>query len=82
MPTYQRDRETVRASCGVRLAPLDGASASVHAFRTWTGEATVVTWCGIEADLGDQSRLTKDLVSCVPCGQASKAAFWRGASDV
>ena len=76
--TYQRDNETVRASCGVRIAPGHGASASVHAFRTWTGEATLATWCGLDVDLGDQSRLTKDLVSCRQCAQASKAAFWRG----
>lgn len=73
-----RDRQTVRTACGVRTDPTHWASATVHAHRTWTGEATILTWCGLDVDLSAGARQTTDLVSCLSCGRASWLAFRDG----
>lgn len=72
---YQRDRATQRTVVGVRLNPTHWASVTVHAFRQWTGAATLQTWCGITADLEDGARQTTDLISCTQCSQASWKAL-------
>lgn len=50
---------------------------TVHAHRQWTGNNTMLLWCGIEADFSAGARQTTDLISCVQCAQASWTA-WRG----
>ena len=72
---YKRDHQTAKVSAGVRVNPGHWASISVHSFHRWTGEATVLTWCGITVELGDGGKLTTDLISCSGCGQASMQAF-------
>lgn len=74
----KRNRETVRGACGVRVNPEHWASVNVHAFRRWTGDSTVMTWCGLTADSSDGARLTTDLISCSACAQASIKAFREG----
>lgn len=69
-----RDRETVRRACGVRVKPGHWANASVHSFLRWTGESSLLTWCGIEANTADGARLTTDLISCLQCAQNSLTA--------
>ena len=71
-----RNRETVKTACGVRLSPDHILSKSVHSFHRWTGETTLLTWCAIPVELSDGGRQTKDLVSCLACGQASWDAYW------
>lgn len=73
--TYRRDRQTSRTTSGVRINPGHWASISVHAFHRWTGETTLVTWCGIEVELGDGGRLTTDIITCVQCPVGSMQAF-------
>ena len=75
--THARDRETVRKACGVRVNPEHWASAMVHAFRTWTGEHELETWCGLAVDLSDGGTLTSDLITCLQCPSASLQAFRR-----
>lgn len=72
---YRRDHQTVKVSAGVRVKPTHWASISVHAFHRWTGEHSLVTWCGIAVELGDGARLTTDLISCVQCPVGSMQAF-------
>lgn len=72
---YVRALETARKIAGVRTNPEHWANAMVHAFRIWTGESTLLTWCGIEVDLTDKGRQTTDLISCLQCGQGSWRAF-------
>lgn len=72
---YARDQETRRKAAGVRVNPTHWASASVHAHRTWTGQTTMQTWCGIDVNLEDGARQTTELISCLGCGQGSWLAF-------
>lgn len=66
-----RDHQTVRTACGVRMQPTHWANRTVHSFRTWTGEHMLVTWCGLDADLESGARQTTDTITCLACGQAS-----------
>jgi hypothetical protein len=81
LSAYQRDRETARSACGVRLSPNHVLSRSVHAFRTWTGERALETWCGIPVDLTAGGARTSETITCQACPQASWLAFkgidWR-----
>lgn len=70
-----RDRHVVKTTGGVYLLPGHWASVSVHSFHHWTGETTLVTWCGIEMDQEAGARLTPDLITCLSCGQASWKAL-------
>jgi hypothetical protein len=67
----RRDKDTASKIAGVYVSPLHWAARQVHAFRTWTGERTLVTWCGLAVDLSAEARQTADLISCLSCGQAS-----------
>ena len=71
MNAYQRDCETRREVGGVRTNPSHWANISVHAFRHWLGESTLITHCDIEIDVARDGRQTTDLISCLQCGQAS-----------
>lgn len=73
--TYERNKQTARTAAGVRLNPDHWASRTVHAFREWTGESTLTTWCGIDVDLAAGGRHTTDLIGCVQCSQASYDAL-------
>jgi hypothetical protein len=73
-----RDREVVRTTGGVYVPPGHWAASSVHSFHRWTGQTTLVTWCGIDVDLEDGARLTSDLITCLACGQASWQALRKG----
>lgn len=73
--TYRRDRETTRSVAGVRTNPGHWAAQQVHAFRTWTDDRALVTWCGLDADLANGAYQTTDLISCQTCAQASWLAF-------
>lgn len=73
--TYERDKQTARTACGVRVKADHWASTTVHSHKTWTGDATVETWCGLAVDLEDGGRHTRDLISCLGCAQASYDAF-------
>jgi hypothetical protein len=75
MTTHQRDTATVRSTCGVRLSPDHILSTSVHSFKTWTGERTLVTWCGIPVDLARGGIQTTETITCVTCAEASWLAF-------
>lgn len=79
----RRDHQTAKTTAGVRVVPGHWGSVSVHAFRTWTGEATLTTWCGLEVDLSAGGAHTTDLISCLQCSQASFDAIWgKGAPRV
>lgn len=69
----KRNRETKNGACGVRIPPV-WPHGRVHAFRCWTGEKTLVTWCGEVADLQDGAEQTRALITCRPCGDASLSA--------
>jgi hypothetical protein len=69
--TTARDAATAAAVAGVYLNPTHGGSRTVHAFRTWTGERTLETWCAIAAGLADGAHQTTDVISCVQCAEAS-----------
>ncbi len=60
---------------GVRVKADHWASTTVHAFHHWTGETSILTWCGIEVNLADGGAHTRDLITCVQCPQASLQAF-------
>lgn len=66
-----RDHKTSQTVSGVYLKAGHWAASTVHAFRHWTGETTLKTWCGIEANLADGARHTTEIINCVQCGQAS-----------
>lgn len=72
---HTRDRETARKVGGVLVAPGHWAAATVHAFRQWTGEKTLATWCGVDVDLSQGGAQTTDTITCVSCAQASLLAF-------
>lgn len=72
---HSRSRETARKAGGLRLPPTHTLSASVHAFRRWTGEDTLATWCGIETGVEAGARLTTDLITCLGCPEASLGAL-------
>lgn len=69
--TYLRDRQTARDVCGVRLPPAHTLSQSVHAFKGWTGERTLMTWCEIPVDLREGGLQTMETITCSGCGQNS-----------
>lgn len=69
--TYTRDRQTARDVCGVRLPPTHMLSKSVHAFKTWSGERTLLTWCEIPVDLRAGGLQTMETITCSGCGQNS-----------
>jgi hypothetical protein len=71
MSAYVRDRETARTAAGVRLSPQHILSKSVHAFKTFTGDSTLQTWCDIPADLKDGASQTRETITCQACAQAS-----------
>jgi len=71
----ERDRQTVKAVCGVRTNPGHWANTVVHSFRRWLDDHTVETWCDLTVDLADGARQTTDLISCLACGQGSWRAF-------
>jgi hypothetical protein len=71
MTSYARDRQTARDICGVRLPPTHTLSKSVHAFRTWTGERTLLTWCEIPIDMAAGGVQTTETITCSGCGEAS-----------
>lgn len=75
LTAYHRDRETQRKVGAVRVNPQHWASINVHAFRTWTGEHSLSTWCGIEIDLADGARQTTDTITCSGCAEASWQAY-------
>lgn len=67
----QRDTETARTVAGVRLPPAHILSKSVHAFKTWTDERTLQTWCDIPVSLAEGGLQTQETITCLACGQAS-----------
>lgn len=69
------DRQVVRTSGGVYVNPGHWAARLVHAFRHWTGQTTLLVWCGITVDLEEGARLTGDTISCQQCSQASWVAL-------
>ncbi len=73
--TYARDIQTRRTVGGVRLSPQHILSKSVHAFRMWTDDRALVTWCGIPVDLADGGVQTTELISCQGCPEASWKAL-------
>jgi hypothetical protein len=75
LKAYRRDRETARKIAGVMVAPGHWAARTVHAFRRWIDDKTLVTWCGISVDLTNGGAQTMNLITCVQCPQASLAAF-------
>lgn len=75
MTAYRRDHETAKKAGGVRLNAEHWASVTVHAFWRWTGENIMLTWCGIEANVDDDARLTTDTITCLACPMASMKAF-------
>jgi hypothetical protein len=56
---------------GVRVRPGHWASFTVHAFRRWTGEQVLVTWCDLTVDLREGGALTTNTISCQGCAEAS-----------
>jgi hypothetical protein len=77
--TYaERDRQTSRIYSGVRVPPI-WPGARVHAFHHWTGETTLLTWCGVEGDTEDGAETTTAFVNCSQCAVAS-LVYLRGAS--
>lgn len=80
MTATARDRKTARERAGVRVKADHWASSTVHAFHRWTGETTLLTWCGIEVNLADGGAFTPDLINCLQCPQASLQEFFRGAA--
>lgn len=66
-----RDRQVVRTTGGVYVAPGHWAARMVHSFRRWAGESMVETWCGLRVDVQEGGALTTDLITCLSCGQAS-----------
>lgn len=79
MTATARDRKTSSTVSGVRVKADHWASSTVHAFHRWTGEAALLTWCGIEVNLADGGAHTRDLITCLGCAQASLKAI-RGAA--
>ncbi|MCC7369676.1 MAG: hypothetical protein IT306_14700 [Chloroflexi bacterium] len=79
MSAYERDQKTSRTVSGVWVKAGHWASSTVHAFRRWTGETELVTWCGISVNLADGGAHTRDHITCLQCPQASLQAF-RGAA--
>lgn len=79
MSAYERDMATSRKVSGVRVKAGHWASSTVHAFRRWTGETELETWCGLSVNLADGGAHTRDCVTCLQCPQASIKAF-RGAA--
>jgi hypothetical protein len=69
----QRNRETRRGAGGVRVEPL-WPHARVHAFQRYTSDTTLLTWCGIVADLQDGAETTTRLINCSDCARASLEA--------
>ena len=74
MTATARDHETSRRASGVRVNPTHWANAAVHAFHRWTGETELLTWCGLTVNLADGGAHTRDLITCLQCGQASLRA--------
>lgn len=72
--SYARDHQTAREKAGVRVPPI-WPHARVHAFRRWESQATLLTWCGVAADLQDGSEQTTALITCGDCAKASLQAF-------
>ncbi len=72
--SYARDIQTAAKVAGVRTDPTHWANAVVHAFRTWTGESTAETWCGLDVDFVEQARQTTDTITCLQCSGASYRA--------
>jgi hypothetical protein len=70
-----RDHKTSQQTSGVILKPGHWSSAPIHSFHHWTGETEVVTYCGLAANMADGARLTREIVNCVQCGQASLLAI-------
>jgi len=66
-----RDQATSEKASGVRVNRRDWAGKSVHSFHRWTGETTLLTWCGLSVNLADGGAHTRDLVTCLQCAQAS-----------
>lgn len=79
MNAYERNLKTSRTVSGVLVKAGHWASATVHAFRRWTGETELETWCGLSVNLADGGAHTRDHVTCLQCPQASIQAF-RGAA--
>ena len=79
MSAYERDMATSRKVSGVRVKAGHWASNTVHAFRRWTGETELETWCGIAVNLADGGAHTRDHITCLQCPQGSLKAF-RGAA--
>jgi hypothetical protein len=75
--TYERNKQTARTAAGVRVKDGHWASKTVHAFREWTGESDLTTWCGLDVDLSDGGRHTTDIITCLQCGEASWGVLWR-----
>ena len=73
----RRNKDTVRTVAGVRTDPSHWANTPIHSFRTWTGDRTLVTWCGIPIDLAAGAFQTTDTVTCLQCGEASFQATQR-----
>lgn len=74
MIATERDQKTSQQTSGVMLKPGHWASAPIHSFQRWTGETELLTWCGLTANTADQARLTREIINCVQCGQASLTA--------
>lgn len=73
-----KDRDT----CGVRIRPGHWASQSVHAFKSWTGERTLSTWCELDADLADGAVKTTETITCSACAEVSFRDMWRWVRDI
>lgn len=73
-----RDKKTSSQTSGVMLKPGHWASAPIHSFHYWTGETEAMTYCGLTANMANGARLTREIVNCVQCGQASLNAIREG----
>lgn len=71
MIATERDQKTSRQTSGVMLKPGHWSSAPIHSFKAWTGETECVTWCDLTANMADGARLTREIINCVQCAQAS-----------
>lgn len=75
MIATERDQKTSQQTSGVMLKPGHQMSRWIHSFKHWTGETELVTWCGLTANTADQAHLTREIINCVQCGQASLMAI-------
>lgn len=75
--SYARDKETARTVAGVYVNPLHPLSKLVHAFRTWTGDRTLETWCEVSVNLTEGGAQTTDRINCQQCSEASFQATQR-----